>query len=318
VRSEALGATAEEVVKRLTARRDSLLVERAAQNALHDQRERDLAQRVEALRTQQKHLDSQIALQRDRLQISRRTVQRERTMRAGDLIPVARLERTEQDHLDQTARLEALERDRSTLQNDLIQVKGALQELPMLRQNALAELDRNADAVGQELAEAEARRSAVIVAPEDGIVTGILTEPGGNVTPSAPLMNLVPAGSKLQAQLFGPSGAIGFVKPGQRVSLRYESYSYQKFGAYGGTVASVSRSPVAAGDLPNQLASASPGSEPLFRVIVDLDRQTANAYGEAVPLQAGMRLDANVAIEARQLYEWILDPLYTMTGRMSR
>ena len=33
-------------------------------------------------------------------------------------------------------------------------------------------------------------------------------------------------------------------------------------------------------------------------------------------LQPGMRVDADVLIERRRLYEWVLDPLYTLTGKL--
>ena len=69
-------------------------------------------------------------------------------------------------------------------------------------------------------------------------------------------MTLVPAGARLEARLFGPSRSIGFVRPGQRVLLRYEAYPYQKFGSYEGVVKSVSRTTVG----PGELAEASAGA----------------------------------------------------------
>ena len=35
----------------------------------------------------------------------------------------------------------------------------------------------------------------------------------------------------------------------------------------------------------------------------------------AVDLQAGMQLEADIPLETRRLYEWVLDPLYTLTGK---
>ncbi len=111
--------------------------------------------------------------------------------------------------------------------------------------------------------------------------------------------------------------------PGQRVLLRYQAYPYQKFGHYEGTVTSVSRSAVSPGELPPQLASntgvtgAATGgaAEPVYRITVALARQTVTAYGEQVRLQPGMQLEADVALETRRLYEWVLEPLYTITGK---
>jgi len=39
-------------------------------------------------------------------------------------------------------------------------------------------------------------------------------------------------------------------------------------------------------------------------------------YGKPVALQPGMQLEADVLIENRKLIEWVLDPLYTLTGKI--
>ena len=54
--------------------------------------------------------------------------------------------------------------------------------------------------------------------------------------------------------------------------------------------------------------------EPLYRVTVALDAQTATAYGAAQPLQPGMTLKADVLIETRRVWQWVLDPLYALRG----
>jgi membrane fusion protein len=130
-------------------------------------------------------------------------------------------------------------------------------------------------------------------------------------------MTLVPAGARLEARLYGPSRAIGFVRPGQRVLLRYEAFPHQKFGRYEGVVRSVSRSTVGAAELGGEeatLPGLAPG-EPVYRVTVELASQTATAYGEQVALQPGMKLEADILIVTRTLYEWVLDPLHSLTGR---
>jgi membrane fusion protein len=81
-------------------------------------------------------------------------------------------------------------------------------------------------------------------------------------------------------------------------------------------VRSVSRSTVGPAELLGD-GAALPGlvpGEPVYRVTVELARQTATAYGEEVALQPGMQLEADVLIETRRLYRWVLDPLYSLTG----
>ena len=58
------------------------------------------------------------------------------------------------------------------------------------------------------------------------------------------------------------------------------------------------------------------GAEPLYRVRVSLDSAKVRAYGEDVSLRPGMLAEGDVTLERRRLYEWILDPLFTVTGRI--
>ena len=44
--------------------------------------------------------------------------------------------------------------------------------------------------------------------------------------------------------------------------------------------------------------------------------QAVRAYGRQYPLQSGMELDANIELDRRRLYQWVLDPLYSVRGRL--
>jgi membrane fusion protein len=313
--NEALGSTREEIVRRITSRRDSTAANRRVQEQLFDQQADDLQKRLDALTIEQTHLAREIELQRARVRIGTDAVARARAMRAQDLIPLPRLQRAEQDSIDDRSKLEAMERSQFTLQREQIQIEATLREMPMRRGTQLAEVDRNVSALDQELAEAESRRKIVISAPYDGVVTALQAEKGSSAQPNVPLLSVVPAGSDLQASLYGGSRAIGFVKPGQKVSIRYQAFPYQKFGAYAGTVASVSKSAINPAELPQQLAGLYTPAESLFRINIRLDRQTATAYGEPAPLQAGMQLEADVITDSRRLIEWTFEPLFTLTGK---
>jgi membrane fusion protein len=96
--------------------------------------------------------------------------------------------------------------------------------------------------------------------------------------------------------------------------LRYQAFAYQKFGQSHGVVSEVSRTALRPADL--EVAGLVADAEPLYRVRVRLDRQTVMAYGAAQPLRAGDLLDASVVIDRRRLWEWVLEPLYTVTGRL--
>jgi len=129
----------------------------------------------------------------------------------------------------------------------------------------------------------------------------------------------VPKGAVLQAHLYAPSRAIGFVQPGADVLMRYQAYPYEKFGHAHGKVLSVSKTALPGNEISwlGNAASGNPqNNEPLYRVVVQLDAQTIMAYGKEQQLQAGMMLQADILQENRRLYEWVLEPLYSLTGKL--
>lgn len=239
-------------------------------------------------------------------------------MRARDLISQPRLEQGEQDRLDQAEKMHALERTRASVRQELVVAQTNLSQAPLKRETQLGAIRRGVAALDQELAEAEARRGVLLTAPDDGVVSGIQTEVGSTVASGATLLNITPQGSALQAQLFAPTRAIGFLRPGQRVLLRYQAYPHQKFGSYAGEVASISHSAINPAELGRSLVGLSSlyaQNEPIYRVVVRLARQDVSAYGKNMPLRPGMQLDADVMVDHRRIFEWMLDPFYTLTGR---
>lgn len=319
VQSETLGATREEIARRLLSRRTSLIEEWRLQEQLYGQQASELTDRLAALRAEQENLERERDLQRARLKLAEESEIRQRRLRQQGIVSVERLEQAIEQKLDQALNLRALERSWAAIQGQRLELEGEIRNRPLQHRARLAEIDRDIAALEQELAETEAGRRIVILAPQAGTVTAIQTAVGGSVTASTPLLSIVPAGSRLQAQLFSPSRAIGFVRVGQRVLLRYEAFPYQKFGHYEGVVANASRSAVSSSELTQQLfgtVSTGAANEPVYRITVTLASQTATAYGEPVPLQPGMRLEADVVIESRRLIEWVLDPLYSLTGKL--
>lgn len=312
-RSEAVGATMEEVLRSLQNRRASLVAERDRSDALFEQRDALLSARIAALRQELQDLEAEARLVEARIELTAAMAERQRDLRARDLTTELAVFTTEKDLLDESLALQQLERQRSGLSRALSDSEAERLSAPIEHQQRKAEINRAIAALDQEIAEAEARREFVVTAPKAGTITALQAARGDTVAPSTPLMTLVPAGARLEAKLYGPSRSIGFVRPGQRVLIRYDAYPHQKFGLYEGVVASVSRAPVAAGAAPEAAPPANP-AEPVYRITVDLASQTAQAYGAAVPLQPGMRLQADILIETRNLYEWVLDPLRALTG----
>jgi membrane fusion protein len=319
-RSEAMGATQGEVVRQLRARRDSLLGERERHKTLFMEQAAAQQSRLALMEAELRDLEKELVLQRARADLAKESLERQRKLRVRNLVTEETLLSFEESALDQARALQTLERERTTLARARLEVEAARAEAPLREQLQIAEIERAVAVLEQELAEAEARREIVIAAPQSGTVTALRITAGGSVGPVEPLMTLVPSGATLEAQLYGPSRSIGFVQPGQRVLIRYEAYPYQKFGYYEGVVKSVSRATVGASTLAERgapgLAGLAATGEPVYRITVSLKSQTATAYGEPVPLQPGMVLEADILIETRRIYQWVLDPLYSLSGRV--
>jgi membrane fusion protein len=123
------------------------------------------------------------------------------------------------------------------------------------------------------------------------------------------LLTIVPA-SNLQAQLVAPSSAVGFVAPGERVLLRYDAFPYQKFGQYWGTVTGVSQAGLSDEEVKSLPIEAQKAT--YYRVAVKPDNAYVNVYGREQPLRASMQVAAYVLLDRRPLYQWILEPLYSL------
>ena len=126
------------------------------------------------------------------------------------------------------------------------------------------------------------------------------------------MLTILPADAQFKAELFIPTRAIGFIKPGQAVLLRYSAFPYQRFGLYKGTIDKVTEVILS----PDELHVPVKLEEPVYRVSVTPEKQAISAYGRQFNLQAGMLLEASIILEGRSLGEWLLAPIYSLRGRI--
>jgi len=224
----------------------------------------------------------------------------------------AQLVQQREQVLEQQARLQALERSRTALQRDRGSIAAAQAAQRPKNARERAAIEREISALDQQITEYESRRTLVITAPADGVVTAILAGRGQSVAAGAPLLSILPEGAVLQAQLLVPGRAAGFLAAGQPVALRYQAFPFQRFGSSHGVVKEIARSLIAPGDAQLPVAL----NEPAYRITVALERQTVRAYGKDFPLQDGMLLEADVALDRRRLLEWLFEPLLALAGRV--
>ena len=82
----------------------------------------------------------------------------------------------------------------------------------------------------------------------------------------------------------------------------------------------MSASPFSPSELPpnlsQQIVNQVGSNEGLYRVNVQLDQQYVEAYGETLPLKAGLTLEADVLQEKRKVWEWVLEPVLAARQQM--
>jgi membrane fusion protein len=306
-----------QVQRSLEERQRSLKDASRQQRLLVESQQAALDRRLQALQAEMAQLDAESALQRQRLALAKDALARLESLRNEQFISQAQVQAKSEELLGVEAAAQALERQRAALERERATLEGERRGLPLLARNSQGGIERDLAALSREAAEQDATRQVVIRAPQDGTVTALFAEPGQSVSPQSALASMVPVGARLQAQLYAPSSAVGFVRPGQPVRLRFEAFPYQKFGHQPGHVLQVSRTPLA----PAELAALSlPAAgrdgdgerEALFRITVALDAPVS----EPMPLVAGMRLQADVLLERRRLVEWLFEPLLGLKGRL--
>ena len=299
-------------IAQLRERRASLMREIEQQAMMASVARQELDERVRGMAAELAQVQAAIATQTERLASTRKTFERYEALARQQFVSEMHLSQHREQVLDQQARLQTLERTHTALERDIRTLDAERAAHKPKTASERAAIERNISALDQELTEYESRRTLVITAPADGVVTTILAEIGQSATPSAPLLSILPEGAALQAQLFVPGRAVGFVAAGQPVALRYQAFPFQRFGSSRGVVEEIARTLIAPGETPLPVAL----NEPVYRVTVALDRQAIRAYHKDFSLQAGMLLDADIALDRRRLIEWVFDPVLAATGRV--
>lgn len=314
--SSRVDSTQKTISTLLQGRRDSFGAELKLSDLQSRQRTGVAKRKVQELSLDIDRIRDQIALQQQRVALSEQSFERYHDLEATKFISTAQLQDRQGELLDQRQRLADLRRTEAGSRRDLATAEAEVSDLLVQARRDASGLQRNMSSIEQDLTENEARREILVRAPSDGMVTAITTEIGQQGAVGAAVASVLPAGAELEAELYAPSRSAGFIKPGMIVLLRYQAYPYQKFGQYGAVVREVSSTSLSPQDLASSSTGRAIATEPLYRIRLKLEKQEVQAFGKHVALKSGMLLDASIMLENRRLYEWILEPLYSISGRL--
>jgi membrane fusion protein len=294
----------------LTQQRDVVERQIAAEERRTASEHDRLASTIKGVEGETAQLEDQRTIQNERLQLSESFVSTGATLVAKGALPAIELKRREQAALEQRQHLASLDQQITVRRTQLADARHTLEQLPIVAAERVRVLRGDLSWIEQRIAEVDGRRAYVIKAPTSGRVSTLQASIGQVADPRHMQLEIIPLDSPLQAQLFFPTRAFGFVRPGQQVRILYDAFPYQKFGTYRGSVTNVSQTILTGNDATGPITL----KEPAYRVTVAPERPDIDAYGLKMPLQPGMLLKADVILEQRSLMRWLLDPV--LSARM--
>ena len=296
----------------LTQRRGSLEKEQGQMRELAGQQLQQVRKKAADLQNEISQIGTEITLQTQRLASAKAEALRWAQLAEKKFASEIAARQKQDEATDQEIRLQALRRQKSTLERDLSTARMEEPSVALRARTLEEQVNRQISELQQTLVQEEAKRETIIRAPITGIVTNITVSSGQSVAADAAFATILPAGSKLQVELLVPTRAIGFVTKGKEVSLRYEAFPFERFGQYRGVIVDVSQTVWSPGDKVGPMTVR----EPAYRITAKLDRQSVEAMGQEIPLRSGMLVNADILLEKRSLLEWIFEPVLQLRGRL--
>lgn len=270
----------------------------------HQARRQSLQASIAERQAQENTVHSQIAPMEQSLAISKERVADLEKLLGGQYVSRHEFLARKQEMVEMERSLTA---QRATLLETRSALAGAREELKVLeadtRQQMFEGLRQASEQVGQyrpQVVKTQQRDKLMqLRAPVDGSVQQLTVHTvGGVVTPAQALMAVVPSEESLEVEATVLNKDIGFIRPGQRATVKVESFPYTRYGYLEGTVETISHD--AAQD--EKLGLVFPARVRLTdtKLVVD---------GVRVALTPGMSLSVEIKTGKRRLIDYLLSPL---------
>ncbi|MGO4002455.1 HlyD family secretion protein [Pseudomonas fluorescens] len=257
-----------------------------------------------------------------RVTLSKINLTRQEELLKSGFISKSKHQQAEGELLTLLAQQKNMARTRKNLDREHIALQMQRKEIELRHNTEVSEIDNSISMIKQEQMENDLRNKQITTAPLTGRITSLNVQTGQHIDQGTLLGSLTPEQADLMGYMYIPSQKSGFIQTDQLVLIRYSAYPYQKFGMARGVITAITKSPYATQELPIHIASVvqkiTEPNQLYYRVTVKLESQTIETYGEPQPLQVGMLFDADVLQDERRLYEWVLEPIYSLIRRHQR
>jgi len=291
---------------------DALTKELVTVQAVFEKDERRIERQLDQLKLSLMAVEKTKVTSQKRLKLKEQRLVNNRVLHEKGFLSSTLLASVEEEYLEVLEASERLGHDIASISveiDSLTSEKLALPEQLVLKQISIQRLVSELKAKRAEL---NNQYEFVTKAPETGIVTAIQPSLGAQLSPTSPILTIIPEDSPLEMELLLPTRSAGFVEVGDPVRIRFDAFPYQKFGLAQATVVNIDKALV----LPTETVLPVEIDEAVYRVRARLSSQVVQAYGESFPLKIGMIANADIVIESRTLLEWLLDPIYSVRGKL--
>jgi membrane fusion protein len=278
-------------------------------------RMQDIAKKIDAAQQESAMLTQQLDTIEKRFTLITQQAERLKSLRLNGHVSNSDVDYALGQELTLRSDKQALQRNQIAQQNLIEQLKTQKKLLPNDSANETAQLQTKLSELTQQITQVKGQSTRIIKAPRAGFVNNLQAREGQQISTlsNVPLLTLIPRDKQLTAHLLIPVRSAGFIDAGQRLNIRYDAFPYQKFGLYDGEILQVSKTLL----LPNELLNAPIAiQEPVYRVTARLAQPDVQAYGKTFPLKPGMTLSADIRLSDRTLLQWLLEPLYSLKGRL--
>ena len=160
--------------------------------------------------------------------------------------------------------------------------------------------DKKITALEGELEKArKSKQYQTLTSPVDGTIHGLASNTiGGVVTPAEPILTIVPDGTPLIIEASLLNKDVGFVDVNQEAAVKFDTFSFQKYGTIKGKVVNIS---------PDSVDDEKLGS--VYKMKVKLEKNTINVQGKINNICSGMSVSVEIKTGERRIIEFFLEPI---------
>lgn len=193
-----------------------------------------------------------------------------------------------------------LEQDRAALAEAEKHYRAMASEFQQTKQAELSALETKAASLAQEVTKAGQKTGLQrLASPIDGVVQQLAVHTvGGVVTPAQQLLIVVPQDHPVEVEAQVENKDVGFVREGQPVEVKVETFQFTLYGT-----------------IPGHVLTVSDDAAPLekiglvYPIRVSMDRSTIQVDGKEVNLSPGMAVTVEIKTGQRRIIEYLLSPL---------